>query len=101
MDAETAAAREHRLVDLYEKNRVRIADRRLEVPREVPFTAAFNKWSANVPGTTYFLPVNEFTALYINIVLSAFDTDFAYFIVDDRNGGDRPLRPLPGWSSDG
>jgi hypothetical protein len=79
------AAREHRLVVLYETNRVCIADRRLGVPREVPFTAAFNKWSANVPGTTYFLPVNEFTALYINIVLSAFDRDFAFFIVDERN----------------
>lgn len=78
-------AREHRLTELYETNRVRIADQRLDVPRELPFTAAFNKWSANVPGTTYFLPVNEFTALYINIVLSAFDRDFSYFIVDERN----------------
>ena len=31
------AAREHRWLDLYEKSRVRIADRRLDVPREPPF----------------------------------------------------------------
>ena len=78
-------AREHKFAHLYEISRVPIADRRLDIPRELPFTATFNKYSANVPGTTYYLPVNELTALYINIVLSAFDTEFAYFIVDDRN----------------
>ncbi len=79
------AALDYRLVELYERNRVPIARQRLEVPRQVPFTPPFNKWSANLPGTTYFLPVNEVTALYLNIMLSAFDTEFAYFIVDERN----------------
>ena len=59
------AAREHRLVELYEKSRVRIAGGRLDVPRDLPFVAPFNKWSANLPGTTYFLPVAECSALYI------------------------------------
>jgi hypothetical protein len=80
------AARQRRLVELYEQSRVRIADRRVDVPREVPFVAPFNKWSANQPGTTYFLPVNEFTAIYINVLLSAFNEEFAYFVVDERNG---------------
>jgi hypothetical protein len=80
------AARERRLVELYERARVQIADRRPDVPREVPFVAPFNKWSANLPGTTYFLPVSECTALYINIMLSVFDREFAYFVVDERNG---------------
>jgi hypothetical protein len=38
-----------------------------------------------VPGTTYFLPIAECSALYINILLSAFDDEFCYFIVDERN----------------
>jgi hypothetical protein len=80
------AARERRLADLYEQYRVRISDRRLDVPRELPFVPPFNKWSANVPGSTYFISVNELTALYLNILLSAFNEDFNYFIVDDRNG---------------
>ena len=42
--------------------------------------------SANVPGSTYFMPVNELTALYLNILLSAFSSDFRYFIVDERRG---------------
>jgi hypothetical protein len=78
--------REHRLRELYLKARVRIADQRVDVPREVPFVAPFNKWMANVPGTTYFLPVAEVSALYINLILSAFDHDFCFFLVDDHNG---------------
>jgi hypothetical protein len=60
-------AREHELVELYEKGRVRIAEGRPDVPRELPFVMLFNKWTANLPGTTYFLPVNDFTALYIKV----------------------------------
>jgi len=48
--------------------------------------APFNKYSANVPGTTYFLPVVELTSLYINVMLSFFDDEFAMFVLDDRNG---------------
>ena len=78
-------ARAGRLVELYERSRVRIADQRLDVPRQLPFVPTFNKWWANVPSTTYFLPVNELSALYINLLLSAFDEEFAYFIVDERS----------------
>ncbi len=78
-------AREGRLVELYEKSRVRIADQRPDPPREIPFVLAFNKWSANRPGTTYFLPVAELTAYYINILLTAFEPDFGYFVLDERN----------------
>jgi hypothetical protein len=78
-------AQEGRLVHLYHKARVKIADSRLDVPRHVPFVAPFNKWMANITGTTYFLPVAELSALYINVMLSVFDEDFATFVVDDRN----------------
>src|SRR5947209_2356481 len=80
------AAREHQLTALYERSRVKIADGRADVPRELPYVPPFNKWSANVPGSTYFIPVNELTALYINILFSALSEDFNYFIVDERNG---------------
>ncbi len=79
-------ARAHRLVEIYRQMRVCIADKRVEVPREIPFVAPFNKWSANVPGTTYFLPIAELSGLYINVLLSAFDHDFAFFLVDDHCG---------------
>ena len=79
------AGRHHQLVELYESHRVRISDRRPDVPRTLPYVPPFNKWSANRPGTTYFLPVNDVTALYINILLSAFSEEFGYFVVDDRH----------------
>ncbi len=78
--------RAHRFVELYEKSRVRIAAERLDVPRHLPFVPAFNKWSANLPGTTYFLPVAELSAFYINIMLTAFGEEFGYFMLDDHNG---------------
>jgi hypothetical protein len=79
------AAREHRWLDLYTKSRVRIADRRLDVPREPPFVPPFNKWSANVRGTTYFLPIAELSGLFINVLLAAFSEEVAYFVMDERN----------------
>jgi hypothetical protein len=80
------AAREHKLNELYAHSRILLADHRLDLPRELPYLPPFNKWSANVAGSTYFVPVNELTALYINVLLSALGDDFRYFIVDDRNG---------------
>jgi hypothetical protein len=79
-----AAARRQEFTTLYERARVRLSDRRVDVPRAHPYVPAFNRWSANVPGTTYFLPVSELSALYINVLLSAFSEEFAFFIVDDR-----------------
>jgi hypothetical protein len=79
------AARQQHWVDLYEKSRVRIADQRLDVPREPPFVPPFNKWSANVRGTTYFLPTAELSGLFINVLLAAFSEEVAYFVVDERH----------------
>ena len=79
------AAYEQRWLDLYTKSRVRIAERRLDVPREPPFVPPFNKWSANVRGTTYFLPIAELSGLFLNVLLAAFSEEVAYFVVDDRN----------------
>lgn len=80
------AARDHQLVDLYQRARVRVADRRVEVPRQPPHVPPFNKWSANLPGTTYFLPVAELTLIYLTVLLAAFGDEFGYFVVDDRQG---------------
>jgi hypothetical protein len=78
-------ARECELLALYEDSRIRIADRRPEVPPGLPYTPPFNRWSANQPGTTYFLLINELSTLYINILLSAFQEEFGYSILDERN----------------
>jgi hypothetical protein len=78
-------AHERKLTELYERSRVRIADRRVDIPRDVSYMLSLNKWSANRPGTTYFLPIAELTAFYINLVLILFGEEFSYFVLDDRN----------------
>jgi hypothetical protein len=80
-----ALAREGRLTELYEEARVRIADGRVDIPRDVRFMLSLNKWSANRPGTTYFLPIAELTGFYINILLILLDEDFRSFVLDERN----------------
>jgi hypothetical protein len=80
------AARQQKFGELYAMSRVQIADHRLDTPRELPYVPPFNKWSVNQPGTTYFLPVNEYSALLINMCLAAFNEEFGYFVLDDRNG---------------
>jgi hypothetical protein len=36
-------AKDHKLVEVYEKSRVKISDKRVEVPRQIPFTPGFNQ----------------------------------------------------------
>jgi hypothetical protein len=79
-------ARDRQFGALYERSRIRMAERRVDVPRTPPWTPPFNKWSANQPGTTYFLPVGELSQFYINVMLSAFSEEFGYFMLDERNG---------------
>ncbi len=82
--------REGRFTDVYQRMRIRLADHRLEIPRELPFTPPFNKWSANLPGATYFVPVTEVTALYLTILFAALGEQFAFFFHDDKDPWLRP-----------
>ncbi len=82
----TELARARDFVGLYDRCRVRVSDERPDPPRELPFVPPFNKWSTNVKGGTYFIPVNELTAFYVNVLLSILNEEFGYYIVDDRAG---------------
>lgn len=78
-------ARERQFTELYRRSRIQLADRRSEIRREVPFTPPFNKWSTNQPGTTYFVPVTDVTALYLTVLFAALGEEFAYYFHDDRD----------------
>ena len=80
-----ALARTGDYVGIHKKLKVPVSDERTVLPREAPYIFPFNKWSVNLPGTTYFLPVSEMSSMYINIILSAFDEANAFYLVDDRN----------------
>ena len=79
-------SQKQQFIELYERSRVKIADRRIDLPRQLPYLMPFNTWAANVSGTTYFLAVNDLSGLYINIMLAMFSEDIGFFMVDDRNG---------------
>ena len=48
-----------RLIAIVDANLVRISDKRVELPRDYPYIAAHNRWVANTPGSTLFLPVGD------------------------------------------
>ena len=85
IDELAGLARQRRFTEAYERSRVRLSDRRSEIPRELPYTPPFNKWSTNLPGATYFVPVTDVTALYLTILFAALGEEFAYFFHDDRD----------------
>jgi hypothetical protein len=76
-------------VEAYRLLRRKVLDHRVTVPGTPPFSLPFNNWTANQPGTTYFLPVSEVSTLYINSLLWAFGNQVGYYVVDERN----PLHP--------
>jgi hypothetical protein len=71
--------------ELYRLSRVRIKDTRPAPPSEPLFNIAANKWSAQAPGTSYFLPVNDLTFMYINGLLEILNENTGAFILDERN----------------
>src|ERR1043166_7279324 len=53
--------RQGKFTEWYRRCRVKIKDGRAVTPTEPLFNINANQWSANAPGTTYFLPVNDLT----------------------------------------
>ncbi len=77
-------ARRGELVGPYRKGRIKIADGRAAPPVEPGYNFNINRWALYAPGSTYFLPVQEMTAIYVNALLEAFDEEMALFVVDER-----------------
>lgn len=79
-------ARQGRFEEIYTRSRIKIMNERAAPPLEPAYNFDINKWSLYAPGSTYFLPVSELTALYINALLAAFDESMANFVLDERAG---------------
>jgi hypothetical protein len=71
--------------EFYRRCRVKIADARPKTPVDPLFNINANRWSAHAPGTTYFLPVNDLTLMYVNGVLEILNEHTGAFILDERN----------------
>lgn len=81
-----ALARRGELTELYRRSRVKIRDGRVSPPLHPMFNLSVNRWSLYDAASTYFLPVNELTLLYINGVLEIFGQETGAFVVDERAG---------------
>jgi hypothetical protein len=71
--------------EYYRRCRVKISDTRPKTPIDPLFNINANRWSAHAPGTTYFLPVNDLTMMYVNGVLEILNEHTGAFILDERN----------------
>jgi len=78
-------ARRREFTRLYQKCRVKIKDGRASTSTDPLFNINANRWSAHAPGTTYFLPVNDLTFMYVNGLLEIFNETTGAFILDERN----------------
>jgi hypothetical protein len=72
--------------ELYDRARIRLADARPDCERAVPLYPPFNKWSANQPGSTYFVLVSELTTLALTLLFLLFDDEMGFFLYDERAG---------------
>jgi hypothetical protein len=77
-------ARRGEFTEAYRGSRVKIKEGRAVTPSEPLFNINANRWSAHAPGTTYFLPVNDLTFMYINGLLEILNESAGAFIVDER-----------------
>jgi hypothetical protein len=71
-------------LELYRHGRVKIKNGRAAPPLAPMFNINVNQWSLYAPGTTYFLPVNELTFMYINGLLEIFNQTTGAFVLDER-----------------
>jgi hypothetical protein len=76
--------RSGQLVELFRRSRVKLADKRLAPPLTVPKNLDVNQWDMYRPGTSYFVPVNEYTHMYINGLLEFLNETMGVFVVDER-----------------
>ena len=77
--------RKGEFTELYRKSRVKIKDGRTTTPSEPLFNINANRWAAHAPGTSYFLPVNDLTFMYVNGLLEILNEHTGTFILDERN----------------
>lgn len=77
-------AQQGALTDLYKRARIQLSDRRTAPPLDPGYNFSINRWSLYAPGTTYFLPILETTALTINAILELFSEAMGVFLRDER-----------------
>lgn len=70
--------------ELYRRSRVKIKNGRAAPSLAPMFNINVNQWSLYAPATTYFLPINELSFMYINGLLEVFNETTGAFVIDER-----------------
>lgn len=76
---------EKNIVELYRRCRVKIRDGRCSPPLAPFFNINCNQWSLYDPSASYFLPVEDFTLMYINALLEIFNEHNGIYVLDERS----------------
>ena len=84
IDALIALGRRGDFETLYERSRVRVKQGRVSPRMEPLYNLNVNQWSLFAPGTSYFLPINELSFIYINGLLEIFNEHTRAFVLDER-----------------
>jgi len=71
--------------ELYRRCRVKLKEGRATTPTDPLFNINANRWSAHAPGTSYFLPINDLTFMYVNGLLEILNETTGAFLLDERN----------------
>jgi hypothetical protein len=76
-----------RLIAYTEQCKVKVLDKRLDLPREFPCYVGRNRYVSNVPGSTILVPVVDLTRQYINgmMYLLSQSDGFRPTFIDDWN----------------
>jgi hypothetical protein len=71
--------------EYYRRCRVKINDSRATTPTDPLFNINANRWSAHAPGTTYLVPINDLTFMYVNGLLEILNETTGTFVLDERD----------------
>ncbi len=77
--------RRSEFTELYRRSRVKIKAGRAQIHAAPLFNINANRWSAHAPGTSYFLPINDLTFMYVNGLLEILNEHTGAFLLDERN----------------
>ena len=72
------------LLEVYRRMRTQFLDQRRSPSSNPIENININRWAAQAAGTSYFLPINDLTILYINGLLEIFNESTGVFAVDER-----------------
>src|SRR3972149_7327160 len=88
-----------RILELFRESKIKIEDKRANLPDRPPGIASHNLWNVNKPGTTVFMPVTDLSACIINLYYFYMRPDHRFNFVDELHG----MRPpgTAGWIKKG